>query len=40
VHDITLSDCTLIYHKVGAQIDKKTTSLTLNNVKLVELKAE
>jgi polygalacturonase len=35
VHDITLSDCVLIYNKVGEQIDKKTASLTLNNVQLV-----
>lgn len=36
VRDISLTDCTLIYNKVGSQIDESTTKLTLKNVRLIE----
>ena len=34
VHDITISDCTIIYNKVDTQIDDKTARLQLSNVTL------
>ena len=34
VHDITVSNCTIIYNKVEKQIDEQTAQLTLNNVRL------
>lgn len=39
VHDIDISNCTIIYNKVKQDIDAATAKLTLNNVKLVEDKA-
>ena len=35
VHDIDISDCTIIYNKVGAQIDEQTAKLRLTNVRLM-----
>jgi polygalacturonase len=35
VHDITLTDCTIIYNKVEKQIEEATAKLTLNNVRLL-----
>ena len=38
VHDIDISDCSIIYNKVGKDIDEPTAKLTLVNVKLTENK--
>lgn len=38
VHDIDISDCTIVYHNEGQQIDETTTKLRLTNVTLLPLK--
>ena len=38
IHDIDISDCSIIYNKVGKDIDEPTAKLTLVNVKLTENK--
>ena len=38
VHDIDIRDCSIIYNKVGKDIDEPTAKLTLVNVKLTENK--
>ena len=38
VHDIDISNCTIIYNKVATQIDEATTQLRLQGVRLVENK--
>ena len=38
VHDIDIRDCSIIYNKVGKNIDEPTARLTLVNVKLTENK--
>ena len=38
IHDIDISDCSIIYNKVAAAIDEPTAKLTLTNVKLTENK--
>jgi len=40
VHDIDISDCTIVYTKTDKQIDEPTAQLTLTNVKLVQDKAQ
>ncbi|MBR4899138.1 MAG: glycoside hydrolase family 28 protein [Prevotella sp.] len=40
VHDIDISDCTIIYHQVGQDIDSQTAQLTLDNVRLIECRNE
>ena len=40
VHDIDISNTTIIYHKVDKQIDEKTAQLQLNNVRLIQDKAQ
>jgi hypothetical protein len=39
VKDITISDCSIIYDKVGKDIDEQTAQLKLTNVKLTANKA-
>ena len=36
VHDIDISDVTIIYNNTDQQIDDKTAKLTLTNVKMVK----
>ncbi len=36
VHDIELTNCTIVYDKTGQQIDSQTAQLKLNNVRLVK----
>ena len=38
VHDIDIKNTTIIYHKVGQQIDEASAKLQLENVKLIEQK--
>lgn len=38
IHDIDIKNTTIIYNKVGQQIDEKTAKLKLENVKLIENK--
>ena len=38
VHDIDIKNTTIIYNKVGQQIDEETAKLKLENVKLIENK--
>ena len=38
IHDIDIRDCSIIYNKVGKNIDEPTARLTLVNVKLTENK--
>jgi polygalacturonase len=38
IHDIDIRDCSIIYNKVGKDIDEPTAKLTLVNVKLTENK--
>jgi len=40
IHDVNISNCTIIYNKVDKQIDEKTALLTLNNVRLIANKAQ
>ena len=40
VHDIDISDCTIVYHQVGQDIDPQTAQLSLDNVRLIECKNE
>lgn len=40
IHDITLSDCTLLYNKTGADIDSKTAQLKLDNVNIKKIQAD
>ena len=39
VHDISINNCTIIYHKVDKQIDEKTAQLQLSNVRLIKNKS-
>lgn len=40
VHDINISDCTIVYNKTDKEIDEKTAQLQLNNVRLIPNKAQ
>lgn len=40
VHDINISNSTIIYNKVDKQIDEQTAKLTLNNVRLIKNQKE
>ena len=40
VHDIDIKNTTIIYHKVGQQIDETSAKLQLENVKLLKMKNE
>ena len=40
VHDIDITNVTILYNKIATDIDAATAKLTLTNVKLVENKAD
>ncbi len=37
VHDIHISNCTIVYHKTDKQIDEKTALITLTGCRLVKM---